>query len=109
MTFGANMFSGEEGSDYDAVKTLLEELREFPNARIFLYNERARTFHPKFFLFASERAALLIIGSSNWSHGGLENNVEANVLLHMDFSDAEHKAAYDEATKMFETYWRAVE
>lgn len=110
MTFGANTFSGgDEGSDYDAVKTLLGELSKFPKARISLYNELARTFHPKFYLFASERAALLIIGSSNWSHGGLENNVEANVLLHLDFSDAEQKAAYDEATAVFETYWRAVE
>jgi HKD family nuclease len=101
--------SGEEGSDYDAIRTLLEELSEFPNARMSLYNERSRTFHPKFYLFASERTALLIIGSSNWSHGGLENNVEANVLLHLDFSDAEQKAAYDEAAAVFETYWRTVE
>lgn len=109
MTFGANTFSGEEGSDYDAIKTLLDELSEFPNARVCLYNELARTFHPKFYLFASESAALLIVGSSNWSHGGFENNVEANVLLHLDFADAEQKISYDEAVAVFETYWRAVE
>ena len=35
MTFGANTFSGEEGSDYDAIKTLLDELSRFPGVRVF--------------------------------------------------------------------------
>lgn len=110
MTFGANTFSGgDEGSDYEAIKTLLNELREFPTARICLYNESSRTFHPKLYLFADKKAALLILGSSNWSHGGLETNVEMNVLLHLNFSSPEHKAAYDDAVAVFETYWSAVE
>lgn len=109
MTFGANTFSGEEGSDYDAIKTLLDELSRFPSVRVSLYNEAVRTFHPKLYLFASDTVALLIIGSSNWSLGGLERNVEANVLLHLDFTDAEQTAAYNDAVAVFETYWRALE
>ena len=110
MTFGANTFSGgDEGSDYEAIKTLLNELREFPTVRICLYNESARTFHPKLYLFADKKAALLILGSSNWSHGGLEANVEMNVLLHLDFRDPEQRTAYDQTVAVFETYWRGLE
>src|SRR6058998_1296764 len=51
MTFGANTFAEGEGSDYEAIETLLKELEGCPNVKLYLYNEQERppyrTFHPK--------------------------------------------------------------
>src|SRR5258707_15566279 len=81
MTFGANTFAEGEGSDGEAIEGLLKELADYPNAKLYLYNEPTRTFHPKLYLFANPSEAALIIGSSNWSQGGLQRNVEVNVVL----------------------------
>src|SRR6266566_618056 len=40
MTFGANTFAEGEGSDYEAIETLLKELSDYPNVKLCLYNER---------------------------------------------------------------------
>jgi|GEM_PF-1894042 len=57
MTFGANTFAEGDGSDYEAIETLLKELSGYPNVRLYLYNEQERppyrTFHPKVYLFAN--------------------------------------------------------
>src|SRR5689334_10606747 len=51
ITFGANTFAEGEGSDYEAIEALLEELSGFPNVKLYLYNEQPnRTFHPKLYL-----------------------------------------------------------
>lgn len=108
LTFGADVFGNlSKGSDYEAIKELLERLQEHEGARVHLYHERGRTFHPKLYLFADEQQerALLAIGSSNWSEGGLLSNVEANVLIELDLSDSEHKACFDQIVSYFEQYW----
>ena len=109
MTFGANTFAGGEGSDYEAIEALLNALADYPNVRLYLYNEQpARTFHPKLYLFGNPNEAALIIGSSNWTQGGLQGNVEVNVLLRLDLNDGEQKAAYDRTVEIYQTYWRDV-
>jgi HKD family nuclease len=112
LTFGADRFSGEtKGSDLEAVQELLEELNELPSAQIYLYHERRRTFHPKMYLFSDqdERSALLIVGSSNWSEGGLVTNVEANVLVRLDLADNDHRKVFDDAQRCFTEYWKEEE
>jgi HKD family nuclease len=109
MTFGANRFAEGEGSDYRAIEALLRELGDFPNVHLYLYEQPDRTFHPKLYLFASQTHALLIIGSSNWTQGGFQRNVEANVLLRLDLSDREQKGAYDRTVDVFHTYWREIQ
>jgi HKD family nuclease len=108
MTFGANTFAEGEGSDYEAIEALLKELSNYPNVKLYLYSEPTRTFHPKLYLFANASEAALIIGSSNWTRGGLQGNVEVNVVLRLDLNDAEQKATYDRTVEIYQTYWREV-
>jgi HKD family nuclease len=108
LTFGADAFGVEaEGSDYEAIKVLTERLDKYPSARVYLYHETGRTFHPKVFLFENlgSRMALLVLGSSNWSRGGLFENVEIVVLLELDLADEAHKEIYDKIDRCFELYW----
>ncbi len=114
LTFGASLFSEGlfsegAGSDYRAIEALLDELSVFPNVHLYLYHQPDRTFHPKLYLFASRTHALLIIGSSNWTEGGFQRNVEVNVLMRLDLSDQEQKAAYDKTVEVFHTYWREIQ
>jgi len=111
ITFGANSFGGDAlGSDYEAIETLLNAFRGNPNAEVHLYFEKGRTFHPKLYLFSNEHEAraMLIIGSSNWSRGGLIDNVEANIALNLDLEQEEHQQCYQEVVEHLETYWREV-
>jgi HKD family nuclease len=108
LTFGADTFSGEaDGSDYEAIRELLATLGNEPTVRIFLYHEKGRTFHPKVYLLANqdEKRALIVVGSSNWSTGGLWKNVEANVILRLDLSKKEHMACLEQVQQCFDNYW----
>lgn len=108
ITFGADRFSGEsKGSDYEAVEEVLAKLKDQPTANVYLYHEVGRTFHPKVYLFSntSTQRALVFIGSANWSEGGFGQNVEANVLLRLDLSKADHKACFDKIRTHFDQHW----
>jgi HKD family nuclease len=108
LTFGADTFGANtKGSDMEAVEVLVNELHEYPSARVFAYHEQGRTFHPKIYLFDNlqTKKALVVVGSSNWSYGGLINNIEANVLVHLDLSTLEHLEAFERLTKCFTAYW----
>lgn len=106
MTVGADVFgSGSYGSDMEAVRTLLATFDAHERAKLFLYHEQGRTFHPKIYLFTGREEALVIVGSSNWTKGGLSENVEASVVLHLDLSVPEQQAALDELISVFEEYW----
>lgn len=106
LTFGADVFGSESGSDYEAIKTLLEVLDGRPNVVVSLYHEAGRTFHPKVYLFSNDKSALFIVGSSNWSGGGLQRNVEANVIVRLDLARDDHRALYGQLNGYFSTYWR---
>jgi HKD family nuclease len=106
MTFGGNTFADGEGSDYEAIETLLKELSAYPTVKLYLYNEPTRTFHPKLYLFANATEAALIVGSSNWTQGGLQRNVEVDVVLRLDLNDPEQKSTYDRTVEIYQTYWR---
>jgi HKD family nuclease len=111
ITFGADIFAGNtRGTDYEAVKLLLSEFKKEPRVKFYLYHERGRTFHPKVYLFANEQAsnALLIVGSSNWSDGGLVNNIEANVLLKLQLDKEDHRQCYQLISEYFSAYWTEV-
>ena len=67
LTVGADVFGPEgAGSDYEAVKLLLDRFASRQTVSIHLYHERGRTFHPKVYLFdnVGQGRALAIIGSS---------------------------------------------
>jgi HKD family nuclease len=108
ITFGADSFSGEsKGSDYEAIEEVLTRLKGLPTANVYLYHEKGRTFHPKVYLFSNvgTQRALVFIGSANWSEGGFGQNVEANVLLRLDLSKADHKACFDKIRTHFDQHW----
>lgn len=108
LTFGADVFGKDtRGSDYDAIAELLSGLQQYPSVSLYLYHEKNRTFHPKIYLFTNEEAerALLVVGSSNWSRGGLVENVEANVILRLDLSQADHREAYEQVLALFDSFW----
>jgi len=107
-TFGADTFGGEAaGSEYQAIKTIVDALAKEPSVRIFLYHENGRTFHPKVYMFSTsvEERALLIIGSSNWSTGGFWENIEVNVLIHLELNREDHGRCYQHLLSCFENYW----
>jgi HKD family nuclease len=107
LTFGANMSGSEPTSDYEVFEQLATRL-DFPNARIHLYNEPSRLFHPKLYLFDNEKLnrALLIVGSSNWTHGGLMDNVETNLVANLNLTCQDDRAVYDVAQDHFRKYWQ---
>ncbi|MEN3369818.1 MAG: hypothetical protein V7609_1961 [Verrucomicrobiota bacterium] len=106
LTFGANTFADSEGSDYDAIATLLERLEKYPAARIYLFNDPNRTFHPKIYVFNNVGTALLIIGSSNWSDGGFVNNVEVNPIIRLNFDNKAESDLFGRIMSIFDTYWK---
>lgn len=112
LTLGANTFGSESaGSDYEAIETLVTKLEGVASARLFLYREKTRTFHPKIYLFDNEktRRALIILGSSNWTDGSLTNNVEANLIVELDLRKKDQRRLHAELRGYFSKYWQASE
>lgn len=107
LTFGADTFGADSGSDFQAVEQLISQLEPYSNASVHLYHESGRTFHPKIYLFDDEEneRALLIIGSSNWSYGGLANNIESNILLYLNLDIKVEREIYDRLEYCFTNYW----
>jgi HKD family nuclease len=52
-------------------------------------------FHPKLYLVRGKSLARLVIGSANLTIGGLNNNVEAGMLLEFDLTDKNDKSVVD--------------
>lgn len=46
-------------------------------------------FHPKLYMASSEKEARLVIGSANFTVGGLNNNIEAGMALDLDRTNAD--------------------
>lgn len=108
MTFGSDLFSDTQGSDFSALQVLLETFVAYSErVKIFLYHEKGRTFHPKLYLFSNENSdqAWVSIGSSNWSRGGLLDNVEANLLLELNLSLESDLEVFKEIQAVFGNYW----
>ena len=111
LTFGANTFGAESASsEYEAIDTLLTQLDAMPNARLFLYRERTRTFHPKVYLFDNDKTklALFVVGSSNWTDGGLRDNVEANIVVELDLTKRDQRKLHGELRSYIESFWQGL-
>ena len=91
---------------------MLATFADFPEeANLFLYHEKGRTFHPKLYLFSNEEVgvAWVSIGSSNWSRGGLLNNIEANLIFELELNIESDKEIFDEIQTIFGDYWHESE
>lgn len=49
-------------------------------------------FHPKLYMSTAKKASRIVIGSANFTVGGLNNNIEAGVAIDLDLADAEDEA-----------------
>lgn len=64
----------------------IDALCKVPNAYVFKKN--GTCFHPKIYLFVTGNNAEAIVGSANFTSGGLGKNVEVCLHLRCDFGDA---------------------
>jgi HKD family nuclease len=53
-------------------------------------------FHPKLYLVRGKSAARFVVGSANLTLGGLNNNIEAGLVIDFDLTNADDKAVVDE-------------
>lgn len=66
--------------------------------KLYTVDTGSRTviFHPKLYLVRGKVCARLVIGSANLTLGGLNNNIEAGMLLDFDLTDVTDHALVDE-------------
>src|SRR5882762_3246257 len=62
---------------------------------------RTLIFHPKLYLVRGSDHARLMIGSANLTLAGLNNNIEAGMLLDFDLTEAIDRAEVDEIERLF--------
>lgn len=72
---------------------------------LFAVDTGSRTviFHPKIYLVRGSKHARLLIGSANLTLGGLNNNIEAGMLVEFDLENITDKSLVDETEKCFVT------
>lgn len=61
--------------------------------RLFTVDTGSRTvvFHPKLYMARGETVARLLVGSANLTLGGLNNNIEAGIILELDMGDSDDR------------------
>ena len=73
------------GIDFTTSKEALEILLELEvNTKVFFTKTPNKTFHPKIFLFEGVKQNKLIVGSSNYTKGGLLTNIESSLCVEFD-------------------------
>jgi hypothetical protein len=72
------------GATFEGLESALEW---FDDVFVF-HHPGERTFHPKLYVVQGEKAAKVLMGSGNFTKGGLFTNYEAAVALTLDRSDA---------------------
>lgn len=74
------------GTSFEGLRQLMEVVA--PHGRVIVFHNRLPyTFHPKIYLFKSDTAAEVILGSGNLTEGGLFTNYEAAFRLSFDLTD----------------------
>jgi len=63
---------------------------------------RSVLFHPKLYFAKGDTRARLVIGSANLTLGGLNNNIEAGMLLDFDLTNATDKSAVEKIEAEFD-------
>ena len=93
------------GTTREGLETLLEALGG--RARVF-HNAATNphpSFHPKVFLFSSDTSALLIVGSSNLTFGGLFSNHEASMVIELNLKRDEDAMAFKQVIDMLSMWY----
>jgi len=97
VTFGVDF----SASDPD----LIDKLVNVPNA--FVAQKTPGCFHPKIYYFQTENYAAAVVGSANFTRGGLGKNFEANIYMRGDADEAVFEEIRDQLRK-YEQFRRSV-
>lgn len=92
----------QKNTSYEALMDLLEICNE-----LYVYHNEdfSRTYHPKLYLFESvEKEALVSIGSSNLTAGGLYTNYEINAIYNLDLLQESDSQKFFELVSVFQYY-----
>lgn len=86
--------------------TSLQGARALQDIGISLYvvdtGSRRVIYHPKIYLVIGATEARMVIGSANLTLGGLNNNIEASVVVHCDLGNAEDRKFVDGIVARFD-------
>lgn len=88
----------EGGATRQGLELLLQEADE-----VFVFFDKARTFHPKVFLAVGVGRSRLVVGSHNLTRGGLFWNYEASLEVELNHALAADKTVHDDALIYFTT------
>ncbi len=90
-------------------KRLIEELATIPGdseCKVFITTQSEvsfpRHYHPKFYLFCNRESYRVIVGSSNFTQGGIEKNIECNLSIYNRRDEL-----FVDFQKYFDTLWSA--
>jgi superfamily II DNA or RNA helicase len=72
-----------------------------PNIGIRLWKSEGRSFHPKAYLFDSDKDGAMIVGSSNMSRSALTSGVEWSLLVKKDVDEKVFEHTVDEFLGLF--------
>ena len=89
----------------DSLDYMLFLKKKFPKnvrVRIFTSGSNRIIFHPKIYWLCNSEKHSIILGSSNFTEGGLKINFEASALLCMDVNEGVDKKTINE----FENLWQ---
>ncbi|RDI97696.1 hypothetical protein DVT68_15555 [Dyella solisilvae] len=86
--------------------TSLQGAERLLNLGVALYTVDTGTrrviYHPKIYLVRGAKHAKLIIGSANLTPGGLNNNIEAGIIVECDLENAADKELVENIEKSFD-------
>jgi hypothetical protein len=78
----------------------------FGQARVFHFSgSPVRTFHPKLYLFEQADSAVVIVGSSNLTTGGLWGNFELSIIVELDLALDTDLAFLEDVRNWYERWW----
>jgi HKD family nuclease len=81
-----------------SIEGLRAAIADFDEALV-LHDPKAGTFHPKLYMISGEKASIVVIGSSNLTHGGFIANYEAGVCLELDLAQDTDLQVHETVTR----------
>jgi hypothetical protein len=81
----------------------LARLHAIAGSKLYTVDTGSRNvlFHPKLYFVRGKTRARVVIGSANLTLGGLNNNIEAGMIIDFDLADAAEKAVVDKIESDF--------
>ena len=90
-------------NDITSIQGLTSLLNLASNLFVVDTGSRSVLFHPKLYFAKGTDRAKLVIGSANLTLGGLNNNIEAGMLIDFDLSDESDRSSVKKIEEQFES------